>query len=146
MDYPGQGFAKLKYSDSFFSNSWSGQSHLDHTLTSQVLDCAQKPSIPELEIQLVQYQSTVSCLQVTEAISSLRDTYTYIPSETSRQQNTLELVAFNDDVPVHLTYMPYQCLHTHQLRGQPTHMAYSDLCSIEAVVLINSLSFGREQF
>ena len=82
MDYPGQGFAKLKYSDSFFSNSWSGQSHLDHTLTSQVLDCAQKPFISELKIQLVQYQGTVSCLQVIEAISSLRDTYTYIPSET----------------------------------------------------------------
>ena len=72
----------LKYSDSFFSNSWSGQSHLDHTLTSQVLYCAQKPSITELEIQLVQYQSTVSCLQVTEVISGLRNTYTYIPSET----------------------------------------------------------------
>ena len=81
MDYPGQGFAKLKYSDSFFSNSWSGQSHLDHTLTSQVPDYAQKPSIPELKIQLVQYQSIVSCLQVTEAISGLRDTYTYIPPE-----------------------------------------------------------------
>ena len=53
MDYPGQDFAKLKYSDSFFSNSWSGQSHLDHTLTSQVLDYAQKLSITELEIQLV---------------------------------------------------------------------------------------------
>ena len=79
MDYPGQDFAELKYSDSFFSNSWSGQSYLDHTLTSQVLDCT---SITELEIQLVQYQSTVSCLQVTEAISGLRDTYTYIPSET----------------------------------------------------------------
>ena len=82
MNYPGQDFAKLKYSDSFFSNSWSGQSHLDHTLTLQVLDCAQKPFIIELEIQLVQYQSTVSCLQVTEAISDLRDTYIYIPLET----------------------------------------------------------------
>ena len=81
MDYPGQSFAKLKYSDSCFSNSWSGQSHLNHTLISQVLDCAQKLSVSELEIQLVQYQSTVSCLQVTKAISSLRDTYTYIPSE-----------------------------------------------------------------
>ena len=82
MDYPSQDFAKLKYSDSFFNNSWRGQSHLDHTLTSQVLDCAQNPSITKLKIQLVQYQSTVSCLQVTEAISGLRDTYTYIPSET----------------------------------------------------------------
>ena len=82
MDYPGQDFAKLKYSDSFFSNSWSGQSHLDHTLTSQVLDYAQKPSITELKIQLVLYQSTVSCLQVIEVISGLRDTYTYIPLET----------------------------------------------------------------
>ena len=81
MDYPGQGFAKLKYSDSFFSNSWSGQSHLDHTLTSQVLDYAQKPFITELKIQLVQYQSIVSCLQVTKVISDLRDTYTYIPSK-----------------------------------------------------------------
>ena len=82
MDYSGQDFAKLKYSDSFFSNSWSGQFHLDHTLTSQVLDCAQKPSITELKIQLVQYQNTVSCLQVTEAILGLKYTYTYIPSET----------------------------------------------------------------
>ena len=62
MDYPSQDFAKLKYGDSFFSNSWSGQFHLDHTLTLQVLDCAQKLSIIELEIQLVQYQNTVSCL------------------------------------------------------------------------------------
>ena len=54
MDYPGQDFAKLKYNDSFFSNSWSGQSHLDHTLTLQVLDYAQKISVTELEIQLVQ--------------------------------------------------------------------------------------------
>ena len=53
MDYPGQDFAKLKYSDSFFSNSWSAQSYLDHTLTSQVLDYAQKPSITKLKIQLV---------------------------------------------------------------------------------------------
>ena len=68
MDYPDQGFAKLKYNDSFFSNSWSGQSHLDHTLTLQIFDYIQKPSITKLEIQLVQYQSTVSCLQVTEAI------------------------------------------------------------------------------
>ena len=82
MDYPGQGFAKLKYNDSFFSNSWSGQSHLDHTLTLQVLDYVQKSSITELKIQLVQYQSIVSCLQVTEAISGIRDTYTYIPSKT----------------------------------------------------------------
>ena len=53
MDYPDQGFAKLKYSESFFFNSWSGQSHLDHTLTLQVLDYIQKPSITELKIQLV---------------------------------------------------------------------------------------------
>ena len=50
MDYPGQAFAILKYSDTFFSNSWSGQFHLDHTPTLQVLDYAQKPSIAELEI------------------------------------------------------------------------------------------------
>ena len=81
MDYPGQGFAILKYSDTFFSNSWSGQFHLDHTLTLQVLDYAQKSFIIELEIQLVRYQSTVSCMQVTEMISGLRDTYTYILSE-----------------------------------------------------------------
>ena len=50
MDYFGQDFAILKYSDTFFSNSWSGQFHLDHTPTLQVLDYAQKPSITELEI------------------------------------------------------------------------------------------------
>ena len=82
MDYTGQDFVILKYSDTFFSNSWSGQFYLDHTLTLQVLNYAQKPSVVELEIQLVQYQSIVSCLQVTEVISGLRDTYTYIPSET----------------------------------------------------------------
>ena len=81
MDYPGQGFAILKYNDILFSNSWSGQFHLDHTLTLQVLDCVQKPFITELEIQLVRYQSTMSCLQVTMVISALKDTYSYIPSE-----------------------------------------------------------------
>ena len=50
MDYPGQGFAILKYSDTFFSNSSSGQFHLDHTPTSQVIDCTQKPFVAELEI------------------------------------------------------------------------------------------------
>ena len=50
MDYLGQGFAALKYSDTLFSNSWSGQSHLDHTLTLHVLDYAQKPFIAELKI------------------------------------------------------------------------------------------------
>ena len=50
MDYPGQDFAILKYSDTFFSNSWSGQFHLDHTPTLQVLDYAQKHSIAKLEI------------------------------------------------------------------------------------------------
>ena len=53
---------------------------------------------------------------------------------------------FSADVLLYLICMPYQYLHTPWLRGQPTHMAYSDLYSIEAVVLINSLSFGREQF
>ena len=33
-----------------------------HTPTSQVLDCTQKSSNPELEIQIVWHQSTVSCL------------------------------------------------------------------------------------
>ena len=50
MDYPSQDFAKLKYSDSFFSNSWSGQSHLDRILTLQVLDYVQKPSVTKLKI------------------------------------------------------------------------------------------------
>ena len=82
MDYAGPDFVILKYSDTFFSNSWSYQFHLDHTPTSQVLDYAQKTFITKLEIQLVRYQSTVSCLQVTEVISGPRDTYIYIPSET----------------------------------------------------------------
>ena len=73
MDYPGQDFAILKYSDTLFSNSWSGQFHLDHTLTSQVLDCTQKFFIIELEIQLVRYQSIVSCLQATEVILGQKD-------------------------------------------------------------------------
>ena len=50
MDYPGQDFAILKYNDTFFSNSWSGQFHLDHTPTLQVIDCAKKPSFIKLEI------------------------------------------------------------------------------------------------
>ena len=62
MDYPDQDFAILKYSDTFFSNSWSGQFHLDHTPTLQVLDYAQKSFIAKLEIYLVWYQNTVSCL------------------------------------------------------------------------------------
>ena len=86
----------------------------------------------------------MSYLQVTEAISGLRELISISHEKYSRQQNALELVTFNDDVPLHLTCMPYQYLHIPWLREQPTHMAYRDLCSIEAVVLINSLSFGRE--
>ena len=118
---------------------------LTHAPTRQVLDYTQQPSVTELEIQVVQCLSVVSCLQVTVAVSDRRDIYTHISSE---QILTAEIapksVTFSADVPLHLTCMLYQCLHTPWLRGQPTHMAYSDLCSIEAVVLINSLSFDRE--
>ena len=68
---------------------------MTHIPTSQVLDYTQKsfiieleiqivlhqislhqqPSITELKTQLVQHQSTVSCLQVTVVISGQRDTY-----------------------------------------------------------------------
>ena len=115
--------------------------------TSQVLDYTQQPSIIELEIQVVQCLSIESCLQVTVVVSGRRDIYTHIPSEQIlTAEKAPESVMFNTDVPLHLTCMPYQYLHTLWLRGQPTHVAYSDLCSIEAVVLINSLSFDREQF
>ena len=120
---------------------------LTHAPTSQVLDYTQQPSITELEIQVVQCLSAVSCLQVTVAVSGRRDIYIYIPSkQILTAEIALKSVTFSADAPLHLTCMPYQCLHTLWLRGQPTHMAYSALCSIEAVVLINSLSFGREQF
>ena len=120
---------------------------LTHAPTSQVLDYTQQPSVTELEIQVVQCLSAVSCLQVIMAVSGRRDIYTHIPLEQILiAEIALKSVTFSTDVPLHLICMPYQCLHTPWLRGQPTHMAYSDLCSIEAVVLINSLSFDREQF
>ena len=114
--------------------------------TSQVLDYTQQPSVTKLKIQVVQCLSAVSCLQVTVAISDRRDIYTYIPSE---QILTVEIapesVTFSADVPLHLTCMPYQCLHTLWLRGQPTHMAHNDLCLINVVILSNNVSFGHEQ-
>ena len=54
-------------------------------------------------------------------------------------------ILFPIDVPLHLICMPYQCLHTHWLRGQPTYMAHNDLCLINIVVLGNNISLGREQ-
>ena len=97
---------------------------LTHAPTSQVLDYTQQPSITELKIQVVQCLSTVSCLQVTVAVSGWRDSYTHIPLEQILiAEKAPELITFSADVPLYLTCMPYQCLYTHWLRGQPTHMA-----------------------
>ena len=54
----------------------------------------------------------------------------------------LKSVTFSADVPLYLTCIPYQCLHTHWLRGQPSYMANNDLCLINVVVLGNNGSFG----
>ena len=119
---------------------------LTHAPISQVLDYTQPSSVTELEIQVVQCLSVVSCLQVTMAVSDRRDSYTHIPSEQIlTAEKALESVTFSADVPLHLTCMPYQCLHTLWLRGQPTHMAHNDLCLINIVVLGNNVSFGRKQ-
>ena len=97
---------------------------LTHAPTSQVLNYTQQPSVTELKIQVVQCLSAVSCLQVTVAVSDWKVIYTHIPSEQIlTAEITLESVTFSADVPLHLTCMPYQCLHTHWLRGQPTYMA-----------------------
>ena len=97
---------------------------LTHAPTSQVLDYTQQPSVTELEIQVVQCLSAVSCLQVTVAVSGRRDIYTHNPSEQILTAEIApELVTFSADVPLYLTCMPYQCLHTYWLRGQPTYMA-----------------------
>ena len=86
---------------------------LTHAPTSQVLDYTQQPSVTELEIQVVQCLSAVSCLQVTMAVLDRRDIYTHIPSEQILTvEIALELVTFSVDVPLYLTCMPYQCLHT----------------------------------
>ena len=86
---------------------------LTHAPTSQVLDYTQQPSVTELEIQVVQCLSAVSCLQVTVAVSGWRDIYTHIPSEQILTAEIApELITFSADVPLHLTYMPYQSLHT----------------------------------
>ena len=119
---------------------------LTHAPISQVLDYTQQPSVIELEIQVVQCLSAVSCLQVTVAVSGRRDIYTHIPSEQIlTAEIALESVTFSADVSLHLTCMPYQYLHTHWLRGQPTYMAHNDLCLINIVILGNNVSFGREQ-
>ena len=119
---------------------------LTHAPTSQVLDYTQQPSVTELEIQVVQCLSAVSCLQVIVAVSGRRDIYIHIPSEQIlTAEKTSESVTFSADVPLHLTCMPYQCLYTPWLRGQPTYMAHNDLCSIKIIVLGNNVSFGREQ-
>ena len=119
---------------------------LTHALTSQVLDYTQQPSVTELEIQVVQCLSAVSCLQVTMAVSGRRNIYTHIPSEQILTAEIApESVTFSADVPLHLTCMPYQYLHTPWLRGQPTHMAHNDLCLINIVVLGKNVSFGCEQ-
>ena len=86
-------------------------------------------------------------LQVTIVILDQRDTHAQMLHELLLTAGTPQVShLFSDDVTPYLICMPYQYLHTFWLRGQPTHMAYNDLCLIEAVVLINSLSFGREQF
>ena len=87
----------------------------------------------------------MSCLQVTMAVLGRSDSYTHIPSEQIlTAEKAPKLVTFSADIPLHLTCMPYQCLHT-RLRGQPIHMARNDLCLINIVVLDNNVSFGREQ-
>ena len=119
---------------------------LTHAPTSQVFDYTQQPSVTELEIQIVQCLSAVICLHVTMAVSNRRDSYTHIPSEKILTAEIApESVTFSADAPLHLTCMPYQCLHTHWLRGQPTYMAHNDLCLINVVILGNNVSFGREQ-
>ena len=91
---------------------------LTHASISQVLDYTLQPSVTELEIQVVQCLSAVSCLQVTMAVSGRRDSYTHIPSDQIlTAEKTLESVTFSADVPLHLTCMPYQYLHTPWLRG-----------------------------
>ena len=52
---------------------------------------------------------------------------------------------FGDGVLLYLTCMSYQYLHTLWLRGQLTHMTHNDLYSINVIVLINNVSFDREQ-
>ena len=119
---------------------------LTHAPISQVLDYTQQPTVTELEIQVVQCLSAVSCLQVTVAVSGRRDIYTHIPSEQILiAEIAPESVTFSTDVPLHLTCMPYQCLHTHWLRRQPTYMAHNELCLINIIVLGNNVSFDREQ-
>ena len=86
---------------------------LTYAPISQVLDYTQQPSITELEIQIVQCLSAVSCLQVTVTVSDRRDIYIHIPSEQIlTAEIASESVTFSVDVPLHLTCMPYQCLHT----------------------------------
>ena len=81
---------------------------LTHAPTSQVLDYTQHPSVTELEIQVVQCLSAVSCLQVTVVVSGRRDIYTHIPlKQILTVEIALESVTFNADVPLHLTCMPY---------------------------------------
>ena len=119
---------------------------LTHAPTSQVLDYTQQPSVTELKIQVVQWLSAVSCLQVIVVVSGQRNIYIHIPSEQILTAEIApELVTFSADVPLHLTCMPYQCLHTHWLRGQPTNMAHNDLCLINVVIFGNNVSFGHEQ-
>ena len=141
MDYPGQGFAKLKYSDSFFSNSWSGQSRLDHTDFASTWLCPEAfhlwirnsvSPVPKHSELLISHWGDLKS----------KGHYTYIPSEifSIAEYSGVGHVQWRCTLTSHLyACMPYQCLHTLWLRGQPTHMAYCDLCSIEAVVLINSL-------
>ena len=132
QDYFGQNFAKLKHSD-VSSPILLGAINfiLTRTQTSQVLDCTKKFSIIELEIQIVRYQSTVSCLQVTEAVSDQRDTYTHISSE---QPLTVEY-SKSDHALLHITRMSYPYHHMPWLRGQPINIAYNDLHSIQLLSL-----------
>ena len=83
---------------------------LTHAPISQVLDYTQQPSVTELEIQVVQCLSAVSCLQVTVTVSGRRDSYTHIPLEQIlTTEKAPESVTFSADVPLYLTCMPYQC-------------------------------------
>ena len=110
---------------------------LTRTQTLQVLDYTQQPSIPRLEVRLVRYLSVVSCLQVTEAVSGLRDTYTHIPSwATLRQKRAPQVVIVQCGVLLHLPVCCTSVIHSLVIWGQPTHTTYNDLTWYVTVLIM----------
>ena len=136
MDYPGQGFIKLKYSDASTPIIQRDQSHLDpHTdfTSTWLYPVVFRHCIKNLSSSAPKHSELLA--NHYDDFRSEGHLYLYFASSTWQQNAQQVSHLFSDDVSLHLTCMPYQCHHTPWLREQPTHMAHNDLYSINIIIL-----------